>query len=83
MVSLKQTMSNLQNNYNYIKKNKLDNYISKLPKKQKQLVKACFDSENCKSSNGRRYTTSWAYECLLMHIKSPKLHRKIRKDTLL
>ncbi|KAL5239219.1 hypothetical protein ACI65C_006629 [Semiaphis heraclei] len=83
VVSLQQKMNILQNKYSCIKKSKLDSYISELPNKQKQLVKACFDAAKCKSSNGRRYTTSWAYECLLMHIKSPKLYRKMRKDNIM
>ncbi|KAL5237829.1 hypothetical protein ACI65C_005239 [Semiaphis heraclei] len=83
VVSLQQKMNILQNKYSCIKKSKLDSYISELPNKQKQLVKACFDAAKCKLSNGRRYTTSWAYECLLMHIKSPKLYRKMRKDNIM
>jgi len=76
-------MNNIKNEYNSIKQAKVDEYITSLPSKQREVVKAWLDAAKCKSSNGRRYTTCWAYECLLMRIKSPKLYRKIRKDNLM
>jgi len=77
-------MNNIKNEYNSIKQAKVDEYITSLPSKQREVVKACLDAAKCKSSNGRRYYTKcWAYECLLMRIKSPKLYRKIRKDNVM
>ncbi|KAF0724023.1 Uncharacterized protein FWK35_00030139, partial [Aphis craccivora] len=56
-----------------IKQAKVEEYITSLHSKQREVKKACLDAAKCKSSNGRRCTTCWVYECLLMCIKSPKL----------
>jgi len=38
--------------------------IQKLLKHQQEAVKTCFDASKVASSNGRRYTLNWIYECI-------------------
>lgn len=71
------------NKYDNLSQTQLSTYTEKLPEKQKEVVYACFNAAKNKSAKGRRYTTTWVYECLLMRIKSPKLYRKMRKDNIL
>lgn len=52
----KNEYNNNINEYNSIKQAKIDEYITSLPSKQREVVKACLDAAKCKSSNGRRYT---------------------------
>jgi hypothetical protein len=51
--------------------------IQKLPKNQQEAVKTCFDASKVASSNGRRYTLNWIYECMLIRIKSRKTYEHI------
>lgn len=73
MIHNNNKMNNIKNQYNSIKQAKVEEYITSLHSKQREVKKACLDAAKCKSSNGRRCTTCWVYECLLMCIKSPKL----------
>lgn len=57
--------------------------IQKLPKNQQEAVKTCFDASKVVSSNGRRYTLNWIYECMLIRIKSRKTYEHIRIHNIL
>jgi hypothetical protein len=46
--------------------------IQNLPGNQQEAVKTCFDTSKVASSNSRHYTLNWAYECMLIRIKSRK-----------
>jgi len=57
--------------------------IASLPQAQQEAVRACFSAAKRKGPSGRRYTTEWIYECLLMRIKDKKLYDHIRKHEIL
>ncbi|KAK3931680.1 Transposable element P transposase [Frankliniella fusca] len=61
----------------------LQEAIEKLPPAQQEAVKACFDASKKKSPSGRRYTTEWVYECMLMRIKDKKLYNHLRNHQIL
>lgn len=76
-------MNIFKKKYDQISHTQLKLHINKLPKIQQEAVNACFNAVKFKSSRGRRLTTNWIYECLLMRIKSPKSYCKMRKDNIL
>lgn len=63
--------------------NVLQDAISALPHTQQESVRACFNASRRKGPTGRRYTTEWIYECLLMRIKDKKLYQHIRNHQIL
>ena len=66
-----------------IKREKLREVISDLPKVQQTMVLACHQAATCKGPTGRRYETNWIYECVLMRIKNPSLYRNMREKKIL
>lgn len=61
----------------------IEDAISKLPGNQQLSVQACFAASKVKNKQGKRYTTQWVYECLLLRIKSKKTYDHLRNHNIL
>ncbi len=69
--------------YDKLKKESVDQFLSTLPPKQKLAVEACISAAKVKGPNGRRYTKQWMYECILMRFRGPALYRKMQRENTL
>ena len=66
-----------------MKEEALKEAIATLPPAQQQAVTACFEAAKRKGPTGRRYTTEWVYECMLLRIKDKKLYNHNRDREIL
>lgn len=57
--------------------------IEDLPEAQIIMVQECFSAAKKGGKRGRRYTSDWVYECILMRIKSPALYEHLRRKDIL
>lgn len=65
------------------KESVLNEFIATLPPAQQEAVRACFEAAKRKGPSGRRYTTEWVYQCMLMRIKDKKLYNHLRENEIL
>ncbi|KAK3931213.1 DNA transposase [Frankliniella fusca] len=79
---LAEDADNLRSQILKVKRQTIEDLIKELPEQQQLVVRTCFDTSKCKKQ-GRRYTTEWIYECLLMRISAPKLYRRLCEDNKL
>lgn len=54
-----------------------------LSRKQKMQVQACFEASTRKGTNGMKFEQEWILECIVMHMKSPRLYEHIRKHKVM
>lgn len=54
-----------------------------LTRKQQLQVRSCFEASTRKATNGMKFDKEWILECILMHIKSPRLYEHIRAHKLM
>ncbi|KAH7979516.1 hypothetical protein HPB49_009713 [Dermacentor silvarum] len=66
-----------------IKESALKKKIDKLPPKQKAAIMQCFEAASRKSLKGVRYNPEWLLECILMHMKRPRLYEPVRREKIL
>lgn len=76
-------MYNLMNKYKTLKIEKIEEMVKDFSPKQKEAVRTIFKASSVKSQKGMRYSNDWVYVCILMKIKGPALHKKIRRDNIL
>ena len=74
---------NLQKRCEELSKEKLDKYLENMPRKWALTIRTYMEAAKAKSSNGRRYTSQWIYECAMLRIKSQKLYKKMLRDKFL
>ncbi|KAH7958776.1 hypothetical protein HPB49_005032 [Dermacentor silvarum] len=72
--TLDQTIAQLKLENEEIEEGALLSKIDKLPSKQKNAIMQCFEAARRKSLNGMRYNPEWMLECVIMHMKSPRLY---------
>ncbi|KAE8739663.1 hypothetical protein FOCC_FOCC014840, partial [Frankliniella occidentalis] len=80
---LKRNIEKMKNDCAMMSETALQDAINALPKAQQEAVRACFSASKKKGPSGRRYTSEWIYECLLMRIKDKKLYNHLRKHEVL
>ncbi|KAM7282544.1 uncharacterized protein ISCGN_002691 [Ixodes scapularis] len=57
--------------------------IAKLPPKQQESVRACFEASERKSLRGYRYGRAWLLECIILRMKSKRLYEHLRRHRTL
>ena len=60
----------------------MSDLIQTLEPEHRELVKACVNAAK-HPRKGRRYTTKWLYDCLLMRMKAPGLYSKLQRENTL
>ncbi|KAJ1519027.1 hypothetical protein ONE63_011364 [Megalurothrips usitatus] len=83
IMKLKEKVEKLAETCAQLKKDRISDYIKDMPRTWQLSILACVNASKAKSSNGRRYTTNWIYECQLLRIKSLKLYKKMLRDNFL
>ncbi|KAK3915244.1 Transposable element P transposase [Frankliniella fusca] len=81
--TLEEKLQDQMDQYDKLKKESVDQFLSTLPPKQKLAVEACISAAKVKGPNGRRYTKQWMYECILMRFRGPALYRKMQRENTL
>lgn len=81
--TLDQTIAQLKLENEEIEEGALLSKIDKLPSKQKNAIMQCFEAARRKSLNGMRYNPEWTLECVIMHMKSPRLYEHVRREKIL
>lgn len=81
--TLDQTIPQIKLENEEIQEATLLSKIDKLPSKQKNEILQCFEAARCKSLNGMRYSPEWMLECVIMHMKSPRLYENVRREKIL
>lgn len=57
--------------------------LASLSRKQQIQVRTCFEASTRKDTNGMKYEQEWILECIVMHMKSPRLYDHIRKHKVM
>ena len=82
-MTFQEKVENLASKLEKIDQENLKSYLETMPPKWQTAVLACVSAAKAKSSQGRRYTTQWVYECQLLRIKSLSLYKKMLRDNFL
>ncbi|XP_049272419.1 uncharacterized protein LOC125758823 [Rhipicephalus sanguineus] len=60
----------------------LNERVKSLPQKQQMAIMACFSAAKRKSTCGMLYEKNWILECVLLRMRSPKLHEHLWKQKI-
>ncbi|KAJ1531355.1 hypothetical protein ONE63_000039 [Megalurothrips usitatus] len=83
ITKLKEKIEDLQNKCALLDDTKVREYVKCMPPCWQNAILACVQASKATSSNGRRYTTNWIYECQLLRIKSLACYKKMLRDNFL
>lgn len=54
-----------------------------LSEKRQLQVRACFEASARKGTNGMKFEQEWILQCIVMHMKGPRLYKHIRTHKLI
>ncbi|KAG0428101.1 hypothetical protein HPB47_024900 [Ixodes persulcatus] len=64
-------------------KEAFEEQLKKLPKKQQESVRACFEALKRASMRGYKYNRDWLLECIILRMKSAQLYEHLRRHKIL
>lgn len=62
---------------------KFEESLQGLTKTQQLRVRSCFEASTRKATNGTKFDKEWILQCILTHMKSPRLYEHIRAHKLM
>lgn len=81
--ALESELKSLTKNMDKVRGATVESIVKTLPEEQQPLVQACFEAAKHQNKKGRRYTTSYIYDCIIMRVKPSGLYEELRIENKL
>ncbi|XP_042150354.1 uncharacterized protein LOC120840815 [Ixodes scapularis] len=83
VVTLLERLNKMKAQNEQICKEAFEEQLKKLPKKQQESVRACFEASKRASMRGYKYNRDWLLECIILRMKSARLYEHLRRHKIL